>query len=179
MNEELQSTNEELETSKEELHSINDELSTVNAQLQSKIADLLQANNDMNNLLTGTGIATVFVDHQLRILRFTPTANEIINLVPADAGRPVAHIVSNLTGYDRLVEDTQAVLDTLISKEVEVQTTADKWYTLRIQPYRTIANVIEGAVMTFVDITEVVNTREALKEANDRLLMTAGEVDDE
>ncbi|MBT3293666.1 MAG: chemotaxis protein CheR [Verrucomicrobia bacterium] len=179
VNEEMQSTNEELETSKEELQSVNEELSTVNTELQIKMLDLTEVNNDMNNLLAGTGIATVFVDHQLRILRFTPTANEIINLIPADAGRPVAHIVSNLTGYDRLVEDTQAVLDTLISKEVEVQTTADKWYTLRIQPYRTIANVIEGAVMTFVDITEVVNTREALKEANDRLLMTAGEVDDE
>ena len=171
VNEEMQSTNEELETSKEELQSVNEELSTVNTELQIKMLDLTRANNDMNNLLSGTGIATVFVDHQLRILRFTPNASEIINLIPADAGRPVAHIVSNLVGYDRLVTDTQAVLDTLIPKEVDVQTTAGKWYTLRIQPYRTIANVIEGAVMTFVEITEVVRVREELKKANDQLRM--------
>jgi two-component system CheB/CheR fusion protein len=162
VNEEMQSTNEELETSKEELQSVNEELTTVNTELQTKMLDLTRANNDMNNLLSGTGIATIFLDHQLRILRFTPTANEIINLIPTDAGRPVAHIVSNLVGYDRLVADAQAVLDTLIPKEVEVQTKAGRWFSLHIQPYRTIANVIEGAVMTFVDITEVVRTREAL-----------------
>ncbi len=169
VNEEMQSTNEELETSKEELQSVNEELSTVNTELQIKMLDLTRANNDMNNLLSGTGIATVFVDHQLRIMRFTPTVSEIINLIPADAGRPVAHIVSNLKDYDHLVADTQAVLDTLIPKEVDVQTTASKWYTLRIQPYRTLANVIEGAVMTFVEITEVVRTREALQKANELL----------
>ena len=102
VNEELQSTNEELETSKEELQSVNEELATVNAELQTKVAALTRANNDMNNLLAGTGIATVFVDHQLRILRFTPTATQIINLIPSDVGRPVGHIVSNLTNYDQL-----------------------------------------------------------------------------
>ena len=168
-NEELQSTNEELETSKEELQSVNEELSTVNAELQIKMLDLMRANNDMNNLLSGTGIATVFVDHQLCILRFTPTASELINLISADTGRPVAHIVSNLVGYDRLVADAQVVLDTLIPKEVEVQTKAGKWYTLRILPYRTQTNVIEGAVMTFVDITEIVKTREALSKTKDLL----------
>jgi two-component system CheB/CheR fusion protein len=162
VNEEMQSTNEELETSKEELQSVNEELSTVNSELQIKMLDLTRLNNDMNNLLSGTGIATLFLDHQLRILRFTPTASEIINLIPSDAGRPVAHIVSNLIGYDRLVADAQAVLNTLIPKEVEVQTTAGRWFTLHIQPYRTLANVIEGAVMTFVDITVVVRAREAL-----------------
>ena len=167
VNEEMQSTNEELETSKEELQSINEELSTVNAELQIKMLDLTRANDDMNNLVSGTGIATIFVDLQLRILRFTPVANEIIHLIPVDAGRPVAHIVSNLVGYDRLVADAQEVLNTLIPKQVEVQTAAGKWYTLRILPYRTLANVIEGAVMTFVDITETVKTREALKKAND------------
>ena len=172
VNEEMQSTNEELETSKEELQSVNEELSTVNTELQLKMLDLTRLNNDMNNLLSGTGIATVFVDHQLRILRFTPTANEIINLIPADAGRPVAHIVSNLIGYDRLVADTQAVLDTLIPKEVEVQTTAGKWYTLHIQPYRTLAHVIEGAVMTFVDITERKRIEGALQKANDQLRLS-------
>ena len=171
MNEEMQSTNEELETSKEELQSVNEELSTVNAELQTKMLDLSRVNNDMNNLLAGTGIATIFVDHQLRILRFTPTASEIINLIPADTGRPVAHIVSNLEGYNHLVADAQAVLDTLIPKEVDVRTTAGKWYTLRIQPYRTLANVIEGVVITFVEITEVVRTRDALEKAQDQLRM--------
>ncbi len=154
VNEELQSTNEELETSKEELQSVNEELATVNAELQTKVADLSRANNDMNNLLAGTGIGTVFVDHQLRILRFTPAATRIINLIQSDIGRPVGHIVSNLMGYDRLVADTQAVLDTLVPREVEVQTRAGMWYAMRIQPYRTLDNVIEGAVITFVDIAE-------------------------
>ena len=165
VNEELQSTNEELETSKEELQSVNEELATVNAELQSKVADLSRANNDMNNLLSGTGIATVFVDHQLRILRFTPTATQIINLIPSDVGRPVGHVVSNLSVYDRLVADTQAVLDTLVPKETEVQTQSGSWYTLRIQPYRTLENVIEGAVITFVDITETKRIREQLQKA--------------
>ena len=165
INEELQSTNEELETSKEELQSVNEELSTVNAELQTKVADLSHANNDMNNLLAGTGIATVFVDQQLRILRFTPAATKIINLIQSDIGRPVGHIVSNLPGYGKLTEDTQAVLDALVPREAEVQTAEGRWYTMRLQPYRTIDNVIEGAVLTFVDITEPHKLREALREA--------------
>jgi two-component system CheB/CheR fusion protein len=169
VNEELQSTNEEMETSKEELQSVNEELATVNAELQTKVADLSRANNDMNNLLAGPGIGTVFVDHQLRILRFTPAASVITNLIPSDVGRPVGHIVPNLAGYDRLVADVQAVLDSLVPKEVDVRTTADKWYSMRIQPYRTLDNVIEGAVITFVEITEVVRTREALRKANQLL----------
>jgi len=169
VNEEMQSTNEEMETSKEELQSVNEELSTVNAELQTKVHDLSRANNDMNNLLAGTGIATVFVDHQLRILRFTPTANAITNLIPSDLGRPVGHVVSNLVGYDRLVADAQGVLDTLIPHEVDVQSTQRKWYTLRIQPYRTLDNVIEGVVITFVEISEIVRVREALQKANDEL----------
>lgn len=169
VNEELQSTNEELETSKEEMQSINEELSTVNAELQTKVGDLSRANNDMNNLLAGTGIATIFVDHSLRILRFTPTASQIINLIASDVGRPVGHIVSNLMGYDGLVADTQAVLKTLIPQEIDVQTTAGKYFTMRILPYRTLDNVIEGAVITFVEITEIVRTREALRKANEML----------
>jgi two-component system CheB/CheR fusion protein len=169
VNEELQSTNEELETSKEELQSINEELATVNTELQTKVGDLSRANNDMNNLLAGTGIGTVFVDFNLRILRFTPAATRIINLILSDVGRPVGHIVSNLVGYDRLVEDVQEVLRTLIPKEIDVQTPEPKNYTMRILPYRTLDNVIEGAVITFVDITEMVRTREALHKANEML----------
>lgn len=169
VNEELQSTNEELETSKEELQSVNEELATVNAELQTKVADLSRANNDMNNLLAGTGIATIFVDHQLRILRFTPAATQIINLIPSDVGRPVGHIVSNLTGYSSLLEDARLVLDTLIPKVLEVQTTEGAWYTLRLQPYRTLDNVIEGAVITFVDITETRKAQEALRRNEERV----------
>jgi len=167
VNEELQSTNEELETSKEELQSVNEELNTVNAELQTKVLDLSRANNDMNNLLAGSGIGTLFVDHKLRILRFTPAASKIINLIASDMGRPVAHIVSNLVGYDRLIADVQEVLDTLIPKEVKVQTTAGLWHTMRILPYRTLDNEIEGAVISFVDITEMVQTQEALRKANE------------
>ena len=162
VNEELQSTNEELETSKEELQSVNEELSTVNNELQTIVSDLSLVNNDMNNLLAGTGIATVFIDYKLHILRFTPTATRIINLIPSDVGRPVAHIVSNFVGYNQMVEDTQAVLDTLIPKELEIQTTEGKWYIMRIQPYRTVENVIEGAVLTFVDNTDAKKAKDAL-----------------
>ena len=166
INEELQSTNEELETSKEELQSINEELATVNTELQTKVIDLSRANNDMNNLLAGTGIGTIFVDHSLRILRFTPAATLIINLILSDVGRPVGHIVSNLVNYDSLVADIQAVLKSLTPKEVDVQTVELKWYTMRMLPYRTLDNIIEGAVITFVDITEMVSIREALRKAN-------------
>jgi two-component system CheB/CheR fusion protein len=166
VNEELQSANEELETSKEELQSLNEELSTVNAELQNKVLDLSRTNNDMGNLLAGTGIGTVFVDHQLRIMRFTPAVTRIINLIQSDVGRPVAHIVANLVGYDSLVADAQGVLDTLVPKVIEVQTKDSKWYTLSIQPYRTLENVIEGAVISFVDITASKRTEEALRQAN-------------
>jgi two-component system, chemotaxis family, CheB/CheR fusion protein len=174
VNEEFQSTNEELETSKEELQSVNEELSTVNAELQSKVAALTRANNDMNNLLAGTGIGTVFVDHHLRILRFTPDVTQIINLIRSDVGRPVGHIVSNLVGYDNLVSDAQSVLDSLVPKELEVQTQAGRWYAMRIQPYRTLENVIEGVVITFVDITELKKTEEELRRASEQIKTLRG-----
>jgi two-component system CheB/CheR fusion protein len=167
VNEELQSTNEELETSKEELQSINEELATVNSELQTKVGDLSRVNNDMNNLLAGTGIATIFVDYRMCILRFTPFATQIINLILSDLGRPVSHIVSNLVGYANLIPDIQTVLDTLIPKDIEVQTLDEKWYTMYIKPYRTLDNVIEGAVITFVDITEIKYIRESLRKANE------------
>ncbi|MEO7354697.1 MAG: chemotaxis protein CheB [Gemmatimonadales bacterium] len=155
VNEELQSTNEEMETSKEELQSVNEELSTVNVELQNRVADLSQVNNDMNNLLAGTGVGTIFVNHGLQITRFTPLVTQLINLIPTDVGRPVGHIVSNLKGYDQLVEDVQRVLDTLVPFEVEVESKADRWFLLHIRPYRTLENVIEGAVITFTDVTEM------------------------
>jgi two-component system CheB/CheR fusion protein len=160
----MQSTNEELETSKEEMQSINEELATVNAELQQKVIDLSRANNDMNNLLAGTGVGTVFVDTQLRIQRFTPAVTQVINLILTDVGRPLRHIVSNLVGYDRLVEDLREVLETLVPKEIEVQTKSGSWFSLRVRPYRTLENVIEGAVITSFDITELRRAREAQRE---------------
>jgi two-component system CheB/CheR fusion protein len=165
VNQELQSTNEELETSKEELQSVNEELATVNTELQNKVADLSRSNNDMNNLLAGTGIGTIFVDHQLRIQRFTPAVIQVINLILTDVGRPVGHIVSNLVGYDRLVADVREVLGSLVPKEFEVQTHTGAWYLLRIRPYRTVENVIEGAVITFTEITELKKAKAALRES--------------
>ncbi len=153
VNEEMQSTNEELETSKEELQSVNEELTTVNGELQAKVLDLLQSNNDMMNLLSGTGIGTIYVDHMLRILRFTPTVSALINLIETDVGRPLDQIRTNLTEYDQLATDIKAVLASLVPKEVEVLTNSGEWYLLRIRPYRTLANVIEGAVITFTEIS--------------------------
>jgi len=173
INEELQSTNEELETSKEELQSVNEELTTVNTELQNKVADLSQAINDMNNLMAGTDIGTIFVDYQLHIVRFTPAVTQVINLIPTDVGRPVGHIVSNLSGYDHLVEDIKEVLGTLTSKDIEVQTRKGMWYLLRIRPYRTLENFIKGAVITFTDITEMKRAREILKESEAMRLLAA------
>jgi two-component system, chemotaxis family, CheB/CheR fusion protein len=144
-------------------------LATVNAELQAKVADLSRANNDMNNLLAGTGIATVFVDFQLHVMKFTPAATKVINLIQSDIGRPVGHIVPNLLGYDSLTADIQAVLDTLIPKEMELQTANGRWFTMHIQPYRTIDNTIEGAVITFVDITSARKLQEELGESENRL----------
>jgi two-component system CheB/CheR fusion protein len=165
VNEELQSTNEELETSKEELQSVNEELATVNSELQMKITDLTRVNNDMNNLLAGTGIGTVFVDYKLHILRFSPAASVIINLIQSDIGRPVAHIVSNLVGYTDLVRDVKSVLETLEIKETEVKTIAGLYYILRIQPYRTLDNAIEGVVISFFDITQRKQVEAKLQES--------------
>ena len=149
MNEELQSTNEELESSKEELQSVNEELATVNAELEKKILDLSQANNDMNNLLSGTDIGTIFVDHGMRIMRFTPTVTNLFNLIPTDVGRPIWDIVPNIIGYDLLIEDIRDVLDKLMSKEIEVQTRNGMWFLMRIRPYRTLDNVIKGSCNYF------------------------------
>jgi len=165
VNEELQSTNEELETSKEELQSVNEELSTVNNEFQTKLTDLTRVNNDMNNLMAGTGIGTIFVDLQLNVFRFTPAATVAVNLISTDIGRPLHHIVSNFSGYTALVEDVKKVLQTLIPKELEVVANDMEWYLLRIFPYRTIENVIEGAVITIVKITELKNMQKTIAES--------------
>jgi two-component system CheB/CheR fusion protein len=151
-NEELQSTNEELETSKEEQQSVNEELITVNSELQQRIEELSKVNDDMNNLLASTHLGTIFLDVDLNIERFTPDATELINLIPSDVGRPIGHIVTNLT-YDHLMEDCREVLKTLVPKEIEVITKDHKWYLMRLRPYTTREQVMQGVVLTFVEIT--------------------------
>jgi two-component system CheB/CheR fusion protein len=154
MNEELQSANEELETSKEEMQSLNEELQTVNAELQGKVEELSRANDDMKNLLNATDIATIFLDNQLSIKRYTEQAKRLIRLIPSDVSRSIGDLVSNLR-YSTLVEDAREVLRTLVHKEVEVQSADGSWYLMRILPYRTTENVIDGLVVTFVNVTKV------------------------
>ena len=151
-NEEMQSTNEELETSREELQSINEELSTVNAELQSKNAELTGLNNDVYNLLASTEIGTVFLDLDMQVRRYTPAIQPIYNFMPGDIGRPISHFLSALN-YGHLLDDIREVLSTLIPKEIEAQSKEGIWYLINIKPYRTLENVIDGAVITFVDIT--------------------------
>ncbi|TRZ69170.1 MAG: SAM-dependent methyltransferase, partial [Rhodocyclaceae bacterium] len=151
-NEELQSSNEELETAKEELQSLNEETLTVNSELNAKVEELTGIQNDMKNLLDATNIGTLFLDHQLVIRRYTSAAVRAYRLIAGDVGRPLSDIASNLTGDD-LHADLQAVLDTLVPREREVRTLDGAWYLARIQPYRTLDNVIEGVVLSFTDIS--------------------------
>ncbi len=155
VNEELQSTNEELETSKEELQSINEELTTVNSELEVKVNELTQANNDINNLLSATNIETIFIDFDQRILRYTLSSSNIVNLIETDIGRPITDISFAVHNYLGLKEDIDKVLDTLIPIKVQVGSKNNVWHEMIIQPYRTIDNIIEGVVITFVDITRM------------------------
>ena len=152
-NEELQSTNEELTTSKEEMQSLNEELYTVNAELQSKVDDLSMANGDMKNLLNSPDIATIFLDSELRIRRYTNQATQIFKLIPTDLNRPLSDIVNELA-YPALEADAQEVLRTLVFCERQIPTRNGRWFTVRIMPYRTVDNVIDGLVVTFVNITD-------------------------
>ena len=153
-NEELQSTNEELTTSKEELQSLNEELQTVNAELQSRVDDLTWVRNDMTNLLNSTEIATVFLDNEMKLRRFTTDATKLFKLIPGDVGRPLSHVVTDLD-YPPLKDDAERVLRTLTFQEKQATTHDGRWYRVRIMPYRTQDNVIDGVVITFIDITEI------------------------
>ena len=167
-NEELQSTNEELTTSKEEMQSMNEELQTVNHELQSKVDELSRSNNDMKNLLNSTDIATLFLDDQLLVRRFTTQTAKLIKLIPADAGRPITDIATELD-YPKLADDARDVLRTLIFKETEVSTRGGRWFTVRIMPYRTLENVIDGLVITFSDATSAKELEATLREQADQL----------
>jgi len=149
-NEELQSSNEELTTSKEEMQSLNEELQTVNHELQAKVDELSRANSDMKNLLNSTDIATLFLDGELRVRRFTTQTAKIIKLIPGDAGRPITDLVTELD-YPGLAEDAREVLRTLVFKESLVASCDGRWFSVRVLPYRTVENVIDGVVITFTD----------------------------
>jgi two-component system CheB/CheR fusion protein len=163
-NEELQSTNEELETSKEELQSLNEELQTVNAEFQEKIHELSRVNDDMRNLLNSTDIATIFLDNRLCIKSYTEQARCVIRLIPTDLGRPLRDLTSHLD-YGDLVADAEEVLKTLAFKECEVHTDEGRWLLLRLLPYRTAEDKIEGLVMTFIDIDELKRTQHDIQQA--------------
>jgi two-component system, chemotaxis family, CheB/CheR fusion protein len=150
-NEELQSANEELETSREEMQSLNEELHTVNAELEERNRALLEAADDMQNLLNSTDVATVFLDGNLAIRRFTTPAKKVFSLIDTDVGRPISDLATNLA-YESLFEDARGVLDSLAFREREVQTKSGAWRQMRIMPYRTHENAIDGLVLTFVDI---------------------------
>jgi two-component system CheB/CheR fusion protein len=168
MNEELQSTNEELTTSKEEMQSMNEELQTVNHELQAKVDELSRTSNDMKNLLDSTDIATLFLDEALLVRRFTTQTTKIIKLIPSDVGRPITDIVTTLS-YSEMAEDAQQVLKTLVFVEKQVSARDGRWFTVRIMPYRTQENRIDGVVITFADITVAKNLEAALRKAQSGL----------
>jgi two-component system CheB/CheR fusion protein len=167
-NEELQSTNEELTTSKEEMQSLNEELQTVNIELQSKVSDYLQANDDMKNLLNSTEIATLFLDKELNIRRFTDEATHIFKLRNSDIGRPFTDLVTDMQ-YPEIENHARQVLKTLISVETQIATSDERWFNVRIMPYRKISDFIDGLVITFTNITTAKNLEIKLQAANETL----------
>jgi two-component system CheB/CheR fusion protein len=165
-NEELQSTNEELTTSQEEMQSMNEELHSVNQELQTRLDELARANNDMKNLLDSTDIATLYLDNALCVRRFSSETSKVTRLIPGDVGRPISDIASALL-YPELIEDARQVLRTLVQVERQIPTPDGDWFAARILPYRMQDNMIDGVVITFVDITGIKQTEELLRKANE------------
>ena len=176
-NEELRSTMEELETGREELQSINEELQTLNQENRHKVEELSQLSGDLQNLLKVTDIATLFLDRNLRINRFTPRVGELFNVRLSDRGRPLADLTHRL-GYGGLLDDARQVLESLIPTEREVETHEGAWYLIRVLPYRTVEDRIEGVVITFVDITALKKTEGALRASDVRFRAVADLVPD-
>jgi two-component system CheB/CheR fusion protein len=177
-NEELQSTNEELTTSKEEMQSLNEELQTTNAELQSKVDDFLRANNDMKNLLNSTDIATLFLDKELNIRRFTFQATKIFKLIKSDIGRPFTDQVSDLI-YPGLSADALEVIETLALIQKQIPTKDGRWFHTRIMPYRTSDDRIDGLVITFVNITDLKEIEIKLHESeqvNNTLIQSSSDI---
>ncbi len=153
-NEELNSSNEELETSREEMQSLNEELNTVNAELTAKVEALARSNDDMNNLLNSMQVAIIFLDNQLRVKRYTQKARDLVKFIDTDIGRPLSDLTFSMD-YPDLMKDCRRVLDSLIPAEKEVQDQDGRWHLVRMLPYRTTENVIDGLVMTIVDINNI------------------------
>jgi two-component system, chemotaxis family, CheB/CheR fusion protein len=165
-NEELQSMNEELETSKEELQSTNEELLTLNEELQNKNSELTQLNSDLSNVFASTNIPMIIVGSDLRIKRFTPTARKVMNLIPGDINRPIGDIKLNIEIAD-LEEMISGVIEDMVPKESEVKDKEGRWYSVRIRPYRTVDNKIDGAVIALNDIDSLKRSLELSKDAVD------------
>jgi len=140
---------------------MNEELITVNSELQTKIGELLQTNNDINNLLSSTEIETIFLDRRLHIKRFTPATTRLINLIETDIGRPIYHISTDIL-YEDLVTDIKEVLKTLTPKEREVNVPGNKWYLVRILPYKTVKDVVDGAIIALIDVTKLKRAHEEI-----------------
>jgi two-component system CheB/CheR fusion protein len=168
MNEELRSAAEELETSKEELQSINEELRTVNQELKVKIEEATLTSNNLQNIINSTDIATIFLDRGLRVALFTPAARNIFNLISADYGRPLSDITGKLD-YQNLSQDAERVLETLSTTEQEVRTEENRFYLMRISPYRTTDDRINGVVISFINITPRKEAEQLLQENMDEL----------
>jgi two-component system CheB/CheR fusion protein len=156
-NEELQSTNEELQTAKEETQSLNEELHTVNAELTDKLETFERATDDLINLMNNIEVATIFLDEELRVNRFTPQARSVAHLIDTDIGRPLADLTT-LVDYPDLLSDAASVSETLHASEKQVAAPGGDWYLVRIRPYRTARNTVGGVVITFVDITDAKQT---------------------
>lgn len=167
MNEELRSTGEELETSKEELQSINEELTTVNHELKSSLDELGRVNADLQNLMASTDIATVFLDRELRIKRYTPRVQELFNMIPTDLGRPLSDITNKLN-FPELVEDAGRVLRDLSKVEREVKKGDHGWFLARMSPSRTLDHKINGVVLSFIDVTERRDAAETVRRSEDQ-----------
>ena len=168
INEEYRSTSEELETSKEELQSINEELQTVNAELKLKLDAISRANSDLQNLLAATDFGTLFLDSGLRIKRFTDRATDLFSITSSDEGRPISDFSHQLE-YDDLINDCRKVLSDLTPIRREIHSRRNLWYDMRMRPYRTVDNRIDGVVITFVDITERRHMEEALRDSEHQL----------
>ena len=177
-NEELQSTNEELMSSKEEMQSLNEELQTLNAELQSKVDDFTRVNNDMKNLLNSTDIATLFLDKDLKIRRFTIQAVKIFKLIKSDIGRPFTDLVSDLI-YPDLSNDVLTVLKTLQFIKKQIPTKDSRWFSIRVMPYRTMDDKVDGVVITFFNISDLKEVELKLHETeqmNKMLLNSASDI---